>query len=80
MNTNKTLQKPAEDLFTLSVMTEQISRALRITAEDTIDRFREYDIEQNMGVLYLLADNLDRVTDTLEKLDEYRAHNRGYID
>lgn len=78
MNTITT-EKPVEDLFTLCVTVEQVSRALRITAEDTTDRFKDYDIEQNMGVLYLLAENLDRVAEGLDKLDEYRAKHNGYI-
>lgn len=80
MNTNAEMKKPAEDLFSLMVTVEQVSRALIITAEDTTDRFKDHDIERNMSVLYLLADSLDRVARGLEDLDEYRAKHQGYID
>lgn len=68
-----------EDLFTIGTTVGQVARALRITAEDTTDRYREYDIEQNMGVLYLLAERLDKVVEDLDTLDAYRAKNHGYI-
>lgn len=79
MNTNAGMKKPAEDLFSLLVTVEQVSRALVITADDTTDRFKDYDIERNMSVLYLLSDSLDRVAKGLEELDAYRAKHQGYI-
>lgn len=79
MNTNAEMKKPVDDLFSLMVTVEQVSRALIITAEDTTDRFKDHDIVKNMSVLYLLSDSLDRVARGLEDLDEYRVKHQGYI-
>lgn len=79
MNTNAEMKKPTEDLFSLMVTVEQVSRALVITAEDTTVMVKDHDIMKNMSVLYLLSDSLDRVAEGLEELDEYRAKHQGYI-
>ncbi len=68
-----TTQKNYEDLYSIGTKVMQISRALRIVAEDTTDRFKAHDLQQNMEVLYLLANNLDEVAESLDVLDEYRA-------